>query len=348
MIPRPVSATLILARPSLDSQGKRYRATGIRKLERVGEQVQYHLLDLLGIADRNACRIDRHKPVCNVFSAFICGSTSTCDVSRIVSSRTGSRDVHGAGVDLRKVQHIVDQDEQKFSAPFYSREIFALGRRSPHTDLHLHELGVSVDGVERSPELMAHHGEELPSSRGWLSPGFSLRLRQFPVRALELLPSVCISKLGAALLECLLRESSISIACWLRISFAPSSSCTTCLSCAACSLQLGGLPHELRVHSRVVDGQRRPPAEVHRELQIPLVVVPPRFGHHDRKRPELRLPRDEGNGDERSESKSPDEGRVSRSRTPASIISSVISRNSTGCPLARTFLRLVGASGSSG
>src|SRR5688500_3725219 len=66
-----------------------------------------------------------------------------------------------AGLQLRVTEDLVDQPEQVALTRLNAGEVTALVLGDRATHAHLHQLGVSADGVERRTQLMAHDGEEL-------------------------------------------------------------------------------------------------------------------------------------------------------------------------------------------
>ncbi len=66
-----------------------------------------------------------------------------------------------AGLDLRQVQHLVDQPEQVGAGAMHAGERFLRLLGAEARRVADHHLGEPDDGVERRAQLMAHAGEEL-------------------------------------------------------------------------------------------------------------------------------------------------------------------------------------------
>ena len=66
--------------------------------------------------------------------------------------------VHGAGVELREIQDVVDELEEGVGAEDDAVDVFAA---APFVQLLFREeLREADDGVERGAQLVRHHGEE--------------------------------------------------------------------------------------------------------------------------------------------------------------------------------------------
>ena len=68
--------------------------------------------------------------------------------------------VHRAGLELRIVEHLVDESEEMPLAGLDASQVVALLVRDGTTNAHLEQLGIPADRVERRAQLVAHHGEE--------------------------------------------------------------------------------------------------------------------------------------------------------------------------------------------
>ena len=79
--------------------------------------------------------------------------------------------------DLGEIENVVDQPKQVLAVLLHSvQHLRRLGREFAVQTV-LHELGITEDGIERRPELMAHVGEELRLvlARQFELPGSYLR-----------------------------------------------------------------------------------------------------------------------------------------------------------------------------
>ena len=163
--------------------------SGGRELDRVRHEVHHQLLELVGVGARHERVLAALEPV---------GDPLRRELRRHHRLHAGERLAHGdvrhlvvhlPGVELREVQHVVDEREQHVLAPVDPAERVALLVRHLAIDAELHDLRVAADRVERRAQLVAHHRQEI-----------ALR----PVRPLR--RPACLVRLGRDVLELLVRH----------------------------------------------------------------------------------------------------------------------------------------------
>ena len=78
------------------------------------------------------------------------------------------RELHGlwvelkfAGLDLRQVEHLVDEAKEVGSSAVYALQRLLRLFRAEARRIGDHHLGQTDDGVERRAQLVAHAGDEL-------------------------------------------------------------------------------------------------------------------------------------------------------------------------------------------
>src|SRR5690606_34424259 len=136
-----------------------YAATTAGELDGIRKQVEQHLPDLLFVAG-DACI--RAAVVLQPQPATLCrgqyhghGITDHCRYARLVHPV-----VDAAGLELGKVQHIVDERQQMMLRALYPGEVFLLRFRYGIGNAELEQVDVAADRVQRRTQFMAHIGEE--------------------------------------------------------------------------------------------------------------------------------------------------------------------------------------------
>jgi len=79
----------------------------------------------------------------------------------VVHENVAYIELDAAGADPCEFENVGDEREQVGLTSLDAREISFLIRRERTVDTHLQKLRVATDGVERRPELMTHHREEV-------------------------------------------------------------------------------------------------------------------------------------------------------------------------------------------
>jgi hypothetical protein len=132
---------------------------GRRELDGVAEQIGEHLADPKRVAeDRGG---DGRIQVAQQLEAFLLGRQRH-RLQQLVHDR-GDREGHvfeleAAGLDLREVEDVVENRQQRLRRQLHGREALPLFRRQLAVE---REAGHAQDAVHRRPDLVAHVGEEL-------------------------------------------------------------------------------------------------------------------------------------------------------------------------------------------
>ena len=142
-------------------------------LDRVGKEIQEHLLETLTVAHHEAGgETGRPTREADVFSGGQGGDQVEALPDHLGDRHRLDGDGQPALLDSCDVQHFVDEVEQV--PPPLEDMLDALALLGAQ-GVHLEQLGKPKDGVQRSPQLMAHPGEKL--ALGLVGPvGLVLRL----------------------------------------------------------------------------------------------------------------------------------------------------------------------------
>ena len=149
-----------------------------RELDRVAGQVHEALRDppVVAVGDRQVVRDVDHEGEPLFRGERAQGRVH--DVDDLPHRVVVEREVHAPGLDLREVQHVVDQAQQVSSVHLDVGERLPEHVRNVAVEAVLEHLGEAEDRVHRRAQLVAHVGEEL---------GLRLaRLRELLVQAAEL------------------------------------------------------------------------------------------------------------------------------------------------------------------
>ena len=147
------------------------------ELDRVREQVEQHLPQPRRVADdrRPARSSSTRQPSSTPFS----DGARRDDVERALDALAQverlALELEPAGLDLREVEDVVDDVEQRVAARADDLGELALLRRQLGAE---QQAGHADHGVHRRPDLVAHRREE-----GALRPGRRLRLLRAPAGA---------------------------------------------------------------------------------------------------------------------------------------------------------------------
>src|SRR4051812_43771261 len=159
----------------------RDRATLFGELDRVGQQVDENLPQLLEICVHGelggaAARLEAHP--------FREEQRSGRLGNELEYTRERDRnhiEAHVVRVELHQVQDVVDEAEQVMLAALDSVEYVPLRLGDWAMNPELEQLGVAADGVQRGAQFMAHRREKLRLhlvGRVGLAPSGALRLEQ--------------------------------------------------------------------------------------------------------------------------------------------------------------------------
>src|SRR5215475_11099162 len=136
-------------------------ATLRRELEGVGEEVQEHLLHLPFVATDHSYGLIDGLPQHNPAPA----RPLTYEGQGVVDGR-GQAEVchlqlHPAGFDLGQIENVVDQGQQVLAGGVDVLQVLVLLLVELPEHARRHDLREADDGVQRSPELVGHIGQEL-------------------------------------------------------------------------------------------------------------------------------------------------------------------------------------------
>ena len=130
-----------------------------RELDAVADDVDEHLTQPVGIADQAVGHVRVH--VADQLQALpvrLHGEGAHRVAEQLAQLEVVGNQLELAGLDLRKIQEVVDQPEQAAGRRPHRVERLPLARAQRSIE---HQLSHAEDGVHRGPDVMAHVGEEL-------------------------------------------------------------------------------------------------------------------------------------------------------------------------------------------
>ena len=156
--PRPRAGS----RRALRLDPHRHPALLGRELDRVGEVVVEHLLELAGSVTTpprsGSTSTSMRDPLLARPGSAGCPAPPPTTCARSTGS---GLELHLARLDLRQVEHVVDQLEQVTRArEDVAQELLLLGRHRAHLAV-VHQLAEADDGVQGRAQLVGHVGQEL-------------------------------------------------------------------------------------------------------------------------------------------------------------------------------------------
>ena len=145
----------------LGASADRDRAAAIAETDRVGYQVEQNLVERTLVGDH-------FRQIVGPHSLQVHARLARPQLKQVAAGGDDLRrrerlrpDLEIAGLDLRNIEHAVDDREQVMPGPVDEAGIFvaAFGIERQHRLLHQH-LGEADDGVERRAQFVAHSGQE--------------------------------------------------------------------------------------------------------------------------------------------------------------------------------------------
>ena len=156
--------------------------SGLGELDRVAEQVDEHLPQASRVAEDRGGQARGLVPY-EIEALLVRPDRQRAE--RILEHRReferGDLHVEAAGLDLREVQHVVDDVQQRLGGAPDRLQVLALGRRRGSLERQFRH---AEDAVHRRPNLVTHVGEELALGAARLLGAF-LGLLQLPRAVLD-------------------------------------------------------------------------------------------------------------------------------------------------------------------
>ena len=133
---------------------------GIGELDGVAHQVEQHLAQApaVDLGDRRQPGIDLAAERQRFFGRLDADDVAQA-LQQVVQMNVGGARLQRAGLEPRDVDEVVDEQQHVLPATLDRAERNALLIAQP--DVHLKNLRVAEDRIQRSPQLVAHRGEEL-------------------------------------------------------------------------------------------------------------------------------------------------------------------------------------------
>ncbi len=137
-----------------------------RELDRVGHEIDQHLAEPAGISDHDIG--DARLHVEDELDALVRGGLGE-QLDRLLKHVLGAEldgfQAQPAGLDLREIENVVDDLEQRVAGcPDRLHVLMLLGRQLGFEQ----QAGHADDPVHRCPDLVTHRGEELGLQAGQL------------------------------------------------------------------------------------------------------------------------------------------------------------------------------------
>ena len=130
------------------------------EFDRVGQEIEGDLLERAPVG----AQADAGRNLGADFEVFVlgaCGHDTQGVAQFAVKLDVLQVELETSGLDLRHVEHVVDDVEQVFAAAVNVAavlDIFVGAERAEHS--RFHDLGETDDGIQRRAQLVAHVGEE--------------------------------------------------------------------------------------------------------------------------------------------------------------------------------------------